>query len=40
MALAYDSADLAFNLPLTTGDQVSIKIYDYKSELVSSETIT
>ena len=39
VALAYDSTELRFNLPVTSGDLVSIKIYDYRGELVSSETI-
>ncbi len=39
VALAYDSTDLKFNLPVNDGDQVSIKIYDYKSALTSSEII-
>ncbi|MBT7860123.1 MAG: T9SS type A sorting domain-containing protein [Gemmatimonadetes bacterium] len=40
VALAYDRTDLSFNLPVTIGDPVSIRIYDHRSEMVSSETIS
>ena len=39
VALAYDSTELKFNLPVNNDDRVSIKIYDYRGELVSGETI-
>jgi hypothetical protein len=39
VALAYDRTDLKFNLPIPTDDQVSITIYDHRSELVSSEIV-
>ncbi|NOY69957.1 MAG: hypothetical protein GXP53_10825 [Deltaproteobacteria bacterium] len=39
VALAYDNTELKFNLPVNRGDRVSIKIYDYRSELVSGETL-
>ena len=40
VALAYDAvANFKFNLPVSDGDPVSIKIYDYKGALSSSETV-
>jgi len=40
VALAYDSTELRFNLPVNSGDSISIKIYDEKGEPASAETIS